>query len=363
MIAGKILQKRLDELSEISRVALCVTGPEGGILASTMDEEISGELVASFVESGADFVNAAGNYLFKVEEDGVLTFVVICAGETEKSRLIGRIAAGEIKALAEAYGHNSDRDSFYQSLLTGNLLSVDIYNRARQLQIKEKMPRAVFVIEPVRRGEDSTAETLKALSSLLSGSPGDHVTAVDKDQVVLIKELSAQDAWSEIEETAAMLVDTMETEAMLGVRVASGGIAEELSGTPHSYKEALLTIEVGKLFYVDRNIFSYGSLGIGRLIYQLPVNLCEMFLHEIFGEEIPSSFDEETLATINTFLDNNLNVSETARKLYVHRNTLMYRLEKIEKATGLDIREFDDALTLKIAVMVMTYLDSCRRMR
>ena len=153
-----------------------------------------------------------------------------------------------------------------------------------------------------------------------------------------------------------MTVSIMNTEAMINVKLAYGTIVSELKEVSKSYKEAKMALDVGKIFYAEKDVVAYSTLGIGRLIYQLPVSLCEMFIEEIFDEEVPNEIDEETLITVNTFLDNNLNVSETARQLYVHRNTLLYRLEKLEKLTGLDIRIFDDALTLKIALMVVNYM-------
>ena len=153
-----------------------------------------------------------------------------------------------------------------------------------------------------------------------------------------------------------MIVDMMNTEAMLNVRVAYGTIVNELKDVSKSYKEAKMALDVGKIFYAEKSVAAYSTLGIGRLIYQLPVNLCKLFIQEIFGENIPEELDEETLVTVNKFFENNLNVSETSRQLFVHRNTLVYRIEKLQKATGLDIRTFDDALTFKIALMVVNYM-------
>lgn len=361
MITGKIIQKCINELSGISKVSIAVARSDGSIVATTLKEDVSAASIRSFIDSRADFSNTGDRYFFKTENDGSTVFVVICVGDAEKCRMIGKIAVCELKALLEAYNGNLDVNTFLQNLLTDNLLTVDIFNRARRLHIQEKVPRAAFVIEPVKNEKDNCRETLRVITSLFATSSEDFVTSVDEDQVILIKELSSPESREEIEETSKMLIDIMDTEAMLSVKVASGGTVDKISQVSRSYKEARLTMDVGKLFYVDRNIFSYSTLGIGRLIYQLPVSLCEMFLHEIFGEEIPEALDEETLATVNSFLDNNLNVSEASRKLYVHRNTLMYRLEKIEKATGLDIREFEDAMTFKIAIMVLIYLKNKQR--
>ena len=159
-----------------------------------------------------------------------------------------------------------------------------------------------------------------------------------------------------MEQIARMIVDMLNTEAMTQVRVAYGNPVSEIKDVSRSYKEAKMALDVGKIFYAEKNIVSYTKLGIGRLIYQLPVPLCEMFMKEVFGDQLPDAFDEETQVTISKFFENNLNVSETARQLYIHRNTLVYRLEKIQKSTGLDIRAFDDALTFKIAMMVVSYM-------
>jgi carbohydrate diacid regulator len=153
-----------------------------------------------------------------------------------------------------------------------------------------------------------------------------------------------------------MLEDIMDTEVMLKSRVSYGTIVEELRELSKSYKEARMALDVGKIFYNGDRIHSYDALGIGRLIYQLPANLCKLFIEEIYGEDLPKEVDEEILHTATVFLDNNLNVSETARQLYIHRNTLVYRIEKLKSATGLDVRVFDDALTFKIATMVSSYM-------
>ena len=204
---------------------------------------------------------------------------------------------------------------------------------------------------------DNTASEL--LTGMYTAQNGDYVTAVDEASVILIKSLTENDTYEDIEQIATTIVDMMNTEAMLNVRVAYGTIVDELKDLSKSYKEAKMALEVGKIFYVEKRVTAYNTLGIGRLIYQLPVSLCKMFIEEIFGDSdmLPSDLDEETINTINKFFDNNLNVSETSRELFVHRNTLVYRIEKLQKSTGLDIRTFDDALTFKIALMVESYMN------
>lgn len=191
---------------------------------------------------------------------------------------------------------------------------------------------------------------------MFSQQSGDFVTSVDEHNLIVIKQLEPDEDYDDLLDISLTIKGMLNTEIMVNGKIAYGTIVSELKDVSKSYKEAKMALDVGKIFYADKDVVAYNTLGIGRLIYQLPINLCQMFIEEIFGENVPNELDEETLNTIDMFLENSLNVSETARQLYVHRNTLLYRLEKLQKATGLDIRVFDDALTLKIALMVVNYM-------
>ena len=267
--------------------------------------------------------------------------------------MIGKIAVCQLQNLIIAYKERYDRNNFFQNLLLDNMLLVDIYNRAKKLHIEVAGPRAVFLIETDKE-KDSTA--MELLNGMFTSPVGDYITSVDESNVILIKALMPEDEYDRLDQIAHTIVDMMNMEAMLNVRVSYGTIVEELKDVSKSYKEAKMALDVGKIFYAEKKVTAYNTLGIGRLIYQLPINLCKIFIDEIFGENVPSELDDETLTTINKFFENNLNVSETSRQLFVHRNTLVYRIEKLEKSTGLDIRTFDDALTFKIALMVVNYM-------
>ena len=267
--------------------------------------------------------------------------------------MVGKIAVCEIQNLAVAYKERFDRNNFFQNLLLDNLLLVDIYNRAKKLHIEVTAPRVVFLVETRLEKDGIVTELLKGM---FSSQVGDYITAVDESSVILIKAVEADTTHEDLEAIAQTIVAMMNTEAMLNVRVAFGTVVQELKDVSKSYKEAKMALDVGKIFYAEKNVTAYSTLGIGRLIYQLPINLCKIFIEEIFGDNVPMDLDEETLTTINKFFENNLNVSETSRQLFVHRNTLVYRIEKIQKSTGLDLRNFDDALTFKIALMVVNYM-------
>ncbi|MBO6112569.1 MAG: helix-turn-helix domain-containing protein [Lachnospiraceae bacterium] len=355
MITNQIIQKCINTLKDYSKTELCVFEVNGAVAASTFSaDDLEPESIRSFISSMADSQMIKDYHLFKVIDEGDILYVLV-SKDGDDPQLIGRIAASELEHLTEAYKERFDQNNFFQNLLLDNMLSVDIYNQAKKFKILTDVTRGVFIIEPQTERESGCMELLR---SLYMNSENDYVTAVDEKNIILVKSFSKDDDSSEkeLESIARMLVDTMNTELMIRAKVAYGTVESDIKKASQSYKEAKMALEVGKVFYAERDVVGYNSLGIGRLVYQLQPTLCDIFLHEVFGEEVPESFDDETLVTVNKFFENNLNVSETSRQLFVHRNTLVYRIEKLEKATGLDIRAFDDALTLKIALMVMDYM-------
>ena len=359
MISTQVLTNCIEELRSISKVNLAVFGLAGGEVASTFDSsDISSDMIRGFVDSPADSQVIGFDHLLKIMDEGELIYILVARGSNDEVYLIGKIAVSQIQQLITAYKERFDRNNFFQTLLMDNLLLVDMYNRAKKLHIEVMGPRVVYIVETRAEKDNTAAEFLKGMFSAQSG---DFITAIDESNVILIKSLEASDGEKQIKQTAQTIVDMMSTEAMMNVRVAYGTVVHELKDVSKSYKEAMMALDVGKIFYVEKKVISYSSLGIGRLIYQLPANLCKIFIDEIFGDNDPGDFDEEIVSTVNKFFENNLNVSETSRQLFVHRNTLVYRIEKLEKSTGLDVRTFDDALTFKIAMMVynyMKYLDS-----
>lgn len=354
MISNQILQKSIDELRAITRIELSIMDLEGIALASTSEEALEKkEQVQIFIESQADSQMIQGYHFFKVYDETELEYVLLAKGDSEDAYMIGKVAVCQIQNLITAYKEKFDKNNFMQNLILDNLLLIDIYNRAKRLHIDTEARRVVFLIETKNEKDSMAMETVK---SMYAGHTKDFITAVDEKDIILVKELKAHDSYEEISVIAETLVDMINAEAMSQVRVSYGTIVNEIKDVSKSYKEAKMALDVGKIFYSDKTISAYNTLGIGRLIYQLPIQLCEMFMKEIFQDDIVNQFDEETLTTINKFFENNLNVSETSRQLFVHRNTLVYRIEKLQKATGLDIRVFEDALTFKIALMVANYM-------
>ncbi len=355
MISAQTIRSSIEELSTITKVELCVIDLAGEVVAATSEKDfLDISIITSFANSPVDSQVIGDVHLFKVLDDGEPAYVLLAKGDSEHAYMVGKIGVSQLQSLILAYKEKFDRNNFFQNLLLDNMLLIDVYNRARKLKVEVNAPRVIILVETGASRDNSAQELLGGMYGTHSG---DFVTAVDENSVILIKTLGKGQSYEEVQKIATTIVDMMNTEAMLNVRVAYGAIVDELKDLSKSFKEAKMALEVGRIFYAEKKVNAYNTLGIGRLIYQLPESLCRLFIDEIFGgREIPDDLDEETLNTINKFFENNLNVSETSRQLFVHRNTLVYRIEKLEKSCGLDVRKFDDALTFKIAMMVINYM-------
>ena len=354
MISNQILQNTIEGLKGITRIDFCVMDTDGKALASTLSEQANyEEEVVSFVESPADSQVVQGCQFFKIFDEHQLEYILMAGGESDDVYMVGKIAAFQIQNLLLAYKDRFDNDNFIKNLLLDNLLLVDIYNRAKKLHIDTEVRRVIFIIE-TKHEKDSN--TLDSVRGMLGNRTRDFVTAVDEKNIIVVKELEDGDGYPELEKTAQNLYSMLKEEEGEDVLIAYGTIVGDIKEVSKSYKEAKLALDVGKIFCGEKKVIAFSALGIGRLIYQLPIPLCKMFIREIFEGKSPDDFDEETLTTINKFFENNLNVSETSRQLYIHRNTLVYRLDKLQKSTGLDLRVFEDAITFKIALMVVKYM-------
>lgn len=354
MISNQILQTTIDGLKGITRIDLCVCDTEGKILASTFPDADQYETaVTAFVDSPADSQVVQGYQFFKVFDEHQLEYVLLAKGASDDVYMVGKMAAFQVQNLLVAYKERFDKDNFIKNLLLDNLLLVDIYNRAKKLHIETNVRRVVFLIETKQEKDLNALETVR---SIFATKTKDFVTAVDEKNIILVKEVKPGETYEDLDKTANTILDMLNNETMSQVQISYGTIVSDLKEVSRSFKEAKMALDVGKIFYASKNVVAYSSLGIGRLIYQLPLPLCRMFIREIFENKSPDDFDEETLTTINKFFENSLNVSETSRQLYIHRNTLVYRLDKLQKSTGLDLRVFEDAITFKIALMVVKYM-------
>ncbi len=353
MISNQILQNTIEGMKGIARVELSVMDVDGKEAASTMDMSNCAKAAMEFASSAADSQEIQGYQYFKIFDEQQLEYILIVGGSGEDVYMVGKMAAFQIQNLLVAYKERFDKDNFIKNLLLDNLLLVDIYSRSKKLHIQTDVSRVVMIVES-GNGKDNNA--LELARTYFGNNSKDFITAVDENNVIVVKELTEADAGKEMEKSARGLCTYLQKEGIKELRIAYGTVIHEIKEVSRSYKEAKMALDVGKIFFDDRDVIAYSELGIGRLIYQLPIPLCKMFIREIFGGKSPDEFDEETLTTIYKFFENSLNVSETSRQLFIHRNTLVYRLDKLQKSTGLDLRIFEDAITFKIALMVVKYM-------
>ena len=348
------LQKCMEDWKQISGLDFCLLSEDNSVFVATGERRIpSAGKLEDFRNGDALCTANASCCLYKVMDRDELLYILIVWGSGESTSTIGELAVCQFRSLIEAYSEKNDKNAFMQKLLLGSYSEVEAFNRAKKLHISSSCQRAVFLVETRQAGDE---HALTMIRNIFSARTHDFITSVDDKGIIIVRELVSTETYENLEATAHMLVDMLGAEAMTQAWVAYSNVANGLRDLANAYKEARMALEIGKIFYSERNVFGYRKLGIGRLIYQLPEEVCEMFIEEIFDGESLDAIDGETLNIIRTFFENNLNLSETSRQLYVHRNTLVYRFEKIQKRFGLDLRSFEDALTFKIAMLVSGYL-------
>ena len=297
-----------------------------------------------------------GGYTYRPIGQGAKSeYSVFVEGEDKMADKLASILAISLSNIKNLYDEKYDRNSFIKNIILDNILPSDIYIKSKELHFNTDEARVVFLIKFLNKTD---VLPFDAVQNIFPDKSKDYVVNVGEHDIVLVKELGAGADTKKIEKLAKSIADTLNAEFFAKVTIGIGTVVDSIKDLARSYKEAQVALEVGKVFDTEKNIISYENLGIGRLIYQLPTTLCEMFLQEVFKDGSLDNLDRETLLTIQCFFENNLNVSETSRKLFVHRNTLVYRLEKIRKLTGLDLREFDHAITFKVALMVKRYLST-----
>ena len=349
----KKLQQILEELTEISGVKFAFyESPEEYVAGTLPKEALSQELLTSMFESEEKELASEGYIGFRIRSSEQ-KYLLIASGAQEAVLVPGRMAANEIQLFCDAVRKSVDKNAFAAALLAGEVPTGEIYKQATRMKLKD-MTRVLFLFELAVPMEDNNA--LRMLSSVFADGKQELLFMQDETHLVLIKAYEKGTTPDEMKKIALSAVDTMQAELMIRTRVGYSTPKETLAELVDAKREAALALKISAIFQEHKEVSAYSRLGIARLIYELPRDLCEMFLQEVFGEKMPDQdIDEETQVTIRLFFENNLNISETARRLYLHRNTLVYRLERFEKQIGLDIRRFDDAMTFQIAMMVLAH--------
>ena len=358
-MSNSVFQSVIVQLKDVTDRVFGVIDTEGCVVSCT-DVSLLGERwsdAALKVGSSSENVVTFGQKSFKaiIGNSNFFEYAVFCGGDDETARsfcIMAYIALNDAKTF---YEEKHDRGTFVKNIIMDNMLPGDIYIRAKELHFATDAPRAVFLIRQLGHGEVATVDVL---AGMFPDKLQDFVISINETDIAVVKQISGTTTAEELEKIAAGMEETLKNELNIKCVIGIGTVSDHLRELADSYKEAQTAIDVGKVFDTEKSIINYEKLGIGRLIYQLPTTLCEIFLSEVFKKNSIDSLDQETLFTINKFFENNLNVSETSRKLFVHRNTLVYRLEKIKKLTGLDLRQFDHAIVFKVALMVRKYLSS-----
>ena len=354
MISNQILQETINGMKEVTGIDLCILDLSGRIVVTTMEiTDALAQHAEEFADSMAESQVIDGFQYFKIFDDQRLEYILLATGMSENAYTVGKLAVMQIQNLLTAYKERLDKENFVKNLLRDNLLLVDIYNRSKKLHIEVEQRRVAFLIQAEYEKDQNLLEATKEVES---GADSDFITAVDEKSIVYVTPVNGNEGQAQFIQHAKEIKEGLNEYGIKDAKIAIGNVAETIKDVSRSYKEAQIALEVSKIFYEDASVIAYNQLGIGRLIYQLPLPLCKMFIREVFGDYSPDSIDEETLATIDKFFENNLNLSETSRQLYVHRNTLVYRFEKIQKRFGLDLRTFEDAMTFKLAMLVSRYL-------
>ena len=354
---NRIFQNTCNQLKKDIHRRIGVFDENGYIIACSDETRIGSRndaITVYFETSSIEQVSGGYSYR-KIETYNKTEYIVFCEGEDEIARGYCTLLGTHFVTVKQYYDEKYDKNSFIKNIILDNILPSDILYRTRELRLSVETQRIVYLIRTYKNTDVSVTDLLQ---NIFPDKNQDFIVRVDDKDIAVIREIKANVTEEEILKTAKEIHDTLSTEIMIKVSVGISTVVGTIQELARAYREARIALEVGKVFDTEKNIISYDNLGIGRLIYQLPTTLCELFLNEVFKKESINVLDSETIYTIQKFFENNLNVSETSRKLFVHRNTLVYRLDKIKKLTGLDLREFDDAIIFKVAMMVNKYLTS-----
>ena len=357
-MSNRLFQSVIHQMKDSFDNAIGVIDETGTIIACSELAKI-GEVIDSSVSEQVFAANDAviiGNMVFKNFGSPIHhEYAIFVEGADEAAKKYAGVLAVAVTSIKQYYDEKYDRGNFIKNVMLDNILPGDICVKARELHFNNDTTRSVLLIRITEPGEVAIFDIIQ---NLFPDKTKDFVVNINETDIALVKEVKANIESRDLEKLARSIADSLGTEYYTHTLVGIGTAVTGIKDLARSFKEAQVALEVGKVFDTEKTIVSYENLGIARLIYQLPTTLCDMFLKEVFKRGSIESLDHETLFTIQKFFENNLNVSETSRKLFVHRNTLVYRLEKIRKLTGLDLREFDDAIVFKVALMVKKYLDA-----
>lgn len=356
-MSNRMFQSVISQIKEVIGREIGIIDIDLAVVANTDSLKIGTVVDNQIFEDGSsdELIIIEGNTYKAFETDSKYEHAVYVEGDDEIARTTVELACIALSNIKLYYDEKFDRKNFIKNVILDNVLPGDIFIKARELHLNPEVYRVVLLIKVLNQSDINVFDIIQ---NLFPDKQKDFIFNINESEVVLVKEVKSTITTKDVEKLARSIVDTLNSEFYTRCVIGIGTSVIGIKDLARSFKEAQVALEVGKVFDTEKSIICYEGLGIARLIYQLPTTLCDTFLREVFKRGSIESLDHETLFTIQKFFENNLNVSETSRKLFVHRNTLVYRLEKIRKITGLDLREFDHAIVFKIALMVKNYLNS-----
>lgn len=354
---NRLFQNTLTQLKKDVKRIIGVVDDSDTVIACSDETKIGNVIdnIFTIFDNTGEIKNVGGYSYKKIETFNKNGYAIFCEGTDDVASNACSLLGIHFLAVKQYYDEKYDRNSFVKNIIVDNILPGDVIYRTRELRLTIEAKRVVYLVRVKKSTDNASMDILK---NLFPDRNQDFVIHIDECDSVVIKEFKNDPTEAEMLKIAQNIADTLAAENMTDAAVGVSTVSESIQDLARAYREARVALEVGKVFDTEKSVISYDNLGIGRLIYQLPTTLCELFLNEVFKKESINVLDSETIGTIQKFFENNLNVSETSRKLFVHRNTLVYRLDKIKKLTGLDLREFDDAIIFKVAMMVNKYLTS-----
>ena len=354
---SRIYQNVISQLKELYGREIGVIDGTGTVTSSAygiIDSAAAEHILKQYTDPAAYYSNEG--YTYKpVGTRSKLDFVAFCEGVDETARTCCGVIAITLSNIKIFHDEKYDKTNLVKNILLDNILPGDILIKAKEFRLNVYVTRVCFLIHIT---DGTSFSVYDLIQNMYPEKDKNFIVNIDEHYIALVKEVKEGIDIKELNKIARTIMDTIYAEALVNVYVGIGNVCDNIRDLARSYKESQIALEVGRVFESDKQIVNFETLGIGRLIYQLPTTLCELFLDEVFKKESLDALDQETILTIQKFFKHNLNVSETARELFVHRNTLVYRLDKIEKITGLDLREFDQSVTFKVAMMVKKYLES-----
>lgn len=355
-LAFKNLQQLVKKTKEITDLDTGIVDLTGRIIASTIEDEV-GQVSTSIqrvLEYRGNLINMEKRYYKKVYVKNKLHYIVYMDDKGKQTLKYLSLISLNISNLKEYYDDKYDKNTLMKDIILGNITAGEVLEKSKEMHLEQNTLRVVYLIKTNKSKEIYAYDIIQ---SLFPNRSRDFVLVIDEETTVLVKQLKSNREKKNIRRTAKVITDTVNTELMIRAFVAMSTVVDNIMDMERAYNEARTALKIGRVFESDKSVHDYENLGIGRLIYELPKPLCRLFLKEVFKDNGFEGFDSETSLTIQKFFENSLNISETSRQLYIHRNTLVYRLDKIQKMTGLDLRRFDDAIILKIAILVKMYLD------